>query len=220
MNGLAEMVNEKVMTTNILFGVLILQGPECADQNSKIQTELRKKLKELSPTFELINVCLDPHNMPWPRPLTDVLYYFAPRVVNPLFYTVGDELYEKFETHYDFALLKSGLKDETFRTQLNKEIIEKTEQMFEEEDNQELPPTSKMLRGLAKEMWNTAKAAGKGLPVLAPADIVEERFTICQTCPKLTEEDRCTECGCFMKTKTQLAQSSCPLGKWDKFNKE
>ena len=42
-----------------------------------------------------------------------------------------------------------------------------------------------------------------------------ERLKICEQCPNLTEEARCTECGCFMKKKVNLAASSCPIGKWD-----
>jgi hypothetical protein len=77
-----------------------------------------------------------------------------------------------------------------------------------------------MLRNFANDMWKTAKSVGKRLPVLVPAEVATERYTICEGCPNLTEEFRCTECGCFMKKKTHLAQSKCPLGKWTEFNKE
>lgn len=220
MYNLENLVKERIKTTNTLFGVLLLRGPDCVNENSQIQIELRKKIKELNITLPVINVCLDPNNMPWPYPLTNVLYWFAPRKEKHLFYTANDNIYKDLENHYKFALDSSGLTDENFVKQINEPIIKETEEMFEEEEKQELPPTSKMLRGLAKEMWNSAKAAGKGLPVLVPAEVATERYTICEGCPKFTEEFRCTECGCFMKKKTQLAQSSCPLGKWDKFNKE
>jgi len=64
-------------------------------------------------------------------------------------------------------------------------------------------------------MWASAKYAGKGLPVLVNSEVASERYSICEQCPHLTEEARCTECGCFMKKKVNLAASSCPIGKWE-----
>jgi hypothetical protein len=162
MYNLENLVKERIKTTNTLFGVLLLQGPDCVNENSQIQIELRKRIKELNITLPVINVCLDPNNMPWPYPLTNVLYWFAPRKEKHLFYTANDNIYKDLENHYKFALDSSGLTDENFVKQINEPIIKETEEMFEEEEKQELPPTSKMLRGLAKEMWNSAKAAGKG----------------------------------------------------------
>ena len=65
---------------------------------------------------------------------------------------------------------------------------------------------------------STTKYFGKGLPVLVSKDLVVERYSICEQCPHLTDEGRCTECGCFMKKKVNLAASSCPIGKWDSTN--
>jgi len=41
----------------------------------------------------------------------------------------------------------------------------------------------------------------------------ERRYNICQSCPK-RNHDRCGLCGCFIKTKTILLNSECPIGKW------
>lgn len=47
--------------------------------------------------------------------------------------------------------------------------------------------------------------------------IQEERFSICQQCPRLVKlTGQCRECGCIMKAKTQLPNASCPIGKWGK----
>jgi len=42
----------------------------------------------------------------------------------------------------------------------------------------------------------------------------DKRMQTCLGCPEWTG-NRCRECGCFMKTKTTLKSSECPLGKWD-----
>jgi len=41
----------------------------------------------------------------------------------------------------------------------------------------------------------------------------ERRMNICRQCPD-RNHDRCGLCGCFIKTKTILANSECPVGKW------
>jgi len=48
-----------------------------------------------------------------------------------------------------------------------------------------------------------------------------ERLEICKNCPyfiKLTSQ--CKKCGCFMKEKTKLPNSECPIGKWGRAVKE
>lgn len=41
----------------------------------------------------------------------------------------------------------------------------------------------------------------------------ERRYNICLKCPE-RNNDRCSLCGCFIKTKTILKNSECPIGKW------
>jgi hypothetical protein len=46
-------------------------------------------------------------------------------------------------------------------------------------------------------------------------NIAEQRFSICQSCPELIHiTNQCKKCGCFMRAKTKLINSQCPLGKW------
>ena len=41
------------------------------------------------------------------------------------------------------------------------------------------------------------------------------RFNICQDCDQLVPVvSMCKQCGCFMKIKTRIYDSSCPLQKW------
>ncbi len=48
-------------------------------------------------------------------------------------------------------------------------------------------------------------------------DETQARLDICKTCPSFNGS-RCRECGCFMKTKTNLRSSTCPLDKWPKLS--
>jgi len=40
-----------------------------------------------------------------------------------------------------------------------------------------------------------------------------DRWRICRSCPDL-KVGVCTHCGCIMKLKVKLEDSSCPIGKW------
>ena len=48
----------------------------------------------------------------------------------------------------------------------------------------------------------------------ADNDIIANRVNYCKNCPYITNNFRCTQCGCFMKLKTTLAHAKCPIGKW------
>jgi hypothetical protein len=46
-------------------------------------------------------------------------------------------------------------------------------------------------------------------------DVAKKRMSLCSDCPFLVKATTtCTKCGCFMKLKTRLEGSECPIGKW------
>lgn len=47
--------------------------------------------------------------------------------------------------------------------------------------------------------------------------VLKMRWDLCSGCEFLTDSNRCTRCGCFMKVKHKLSMASCPVGKWDKY---
>lgn len=49
----------------------------------------------------------------------------------------------------------------------------------------------------------------------SPEEIAAYRLSICQGCEFFSKTaSRCKKCGCFMKLKTTLQKSKCPVGKW------
>jgi len=52
---------------------------------------------------------------------------------------------------------------------------------------------------------------------LAPNELVSHRRSICSTCPFKTQwlfMDKCSKCGCHIKSKTKLITEACPIDKW------
>jgi hypothetical protein len=48
-----------------------------------------------------------------------------------------------------------------------------------------------------------------------PDEIAQSRLEICQGCEFFKKNgSRCKKCGCFMKLKTLIEKSKCPIGKW------
>ena len=46
-------------------------------------------------------------------------------------------------------------------------------------------------------------------------DVVEQRLAICRECEFFRPRvEQCKKCGCFMKLKTKLEHSHCPIHKW------
>ena len=51
--------------------------------------------------------------------------------------------------------------------------------------------------------------------LIADEEKINVRQDICRACDELVKPIwTCKQCGCFMKIKTRLDNSICPLGKW------
>jgi len=46
------------------------------------------------------------------------------------------------------------------------------------------------------------------------AENYEERISFCDACSEFRSDERCAQCGCFMKVKAKWAEKKCPLNKW------
>jgi hypothetical protein len=60
-------------------------------------------------------------------------------------------------------------------------------------------------------------ARDKFIPKLTKDQIVENRRTVCNSCPNMKKNlvaDYCGICKCIIKIKTKLDKAKCPEGKW------
>lgn len=68
------------------------------------------------------------------------------------------------------------------------------------------------------EMIKTVVVEASKIDVLHPViskEAIERRMEICKTCDKFEPiQERCKQCGCFMRVKTALRTTSCPLNFW------
>lgn len=198
-----------------IIAVVLADG--CESYKGMFLTDLEQKIKNQSIPVHLHIICYTEHAIKFPRPLTQAVYYFAPRKYEPLFFRHGARA-QAPEIDINIALkmvqgmsyIEAAYNDTTVREQ-----YEKTEEMVKTEDTSNFPSLFQQARNFAKEMWHSGKNAVQGLPVLVDADTAYSRFQTCQGCEFLKQDSfRCEKCGCFMKTKTQLASASCPIGKW------
>ena len=70
---------------------------------------------------------------------------------------------------------------------------------------------------LKHKMAEAADAAAALIPDLPLADDSDRaaRMEICKGCEHLFPlTNQCKQCGCFLYSKTYLASSTCPIGKW------
>lgn len=80
-------------------------------------------------------------------------------------------------------------------------------------DELKLPGMLDMAKNLIRDGTSIASNALKGNATLVDDVIREQRWSTCESCPRL-QNDRCLECGCFMKVKVAFVTSKCPLEKW------
>jgi hypothetical protein len=53
------------------------------------------------------------------------------------------------------------------------------------------------------------------ISIFAIKELQEKRYNICKTCDSFTALKTCSKCGCIMPLKVKLANSKCPLEKWE-----
>lgn len=107
---------------------------------------------------------------------------------------------------------------------LEEDCSENLSSIEKEEIDAKLPPTTEMVKGLAKDAMKTFRNIMKRKKVLVTEEVAQKRLNICMACDykHLTQKNRlrCTECGCFMDIKAHLAASKCPKDFWIKDKKE
>lgn len=78
---------------------------------------------------------------------------------------------------------------------------------------EELPSVMQMVKNLTTDGGRIISNALQGNKTLVDDDVRVNRWSICQSCPNL-KNDRCVQCGCFMKVKVAFNTSTCPINKW------
>ena len=214
-NTTPELVNLINNVNDIVIVVVLSDG--CENFTPQLIVDFENKLNTQSTRLHIHKICYVENALPFPRPATPTVYYFAPKNQVPLFYRIGPSIMgdvdRDIRTAVDMTKNKKSYIDAALDEPTKQQYI-KTEEMFKSEDVSKFPPLFQQMRNLGKEMWATGKNAVRGMPVIVDADTAFQRFSTCQSCEFLKDDSRCEKCGCFMKTKTQLASASCPINKW------
>lgn len=57
--------------------------------------------------------------------------------------------------------------------------------------------------------------------IVVPDGVQRERMEICRSCEHLRPViDQCAVCNCFMQVKSRLPGKRCPLGKWERWDRD
>tara|TARA_R110000744_G_scaffold198345_5_gene317595 strand:- start:2538 stop:2810 length:273 start_codon:yes stop_codon:yes gene_type:complete len=71
----------------------------------------------------------------------------------------------------------------------------------------------KQTRGFIRSLYLNIKSGFKHVT----HEEYEDRISICMGCPFVNyKEDRCNDCGCYIKIKARLKVEDCPQGYWRK----
>lgn len=197
--------------------VLIVSGEKERDQNTT-HTNLIQKIAEQPIQVKVLSFSVSENSIEFPKLLVPILYYFIPKNTSPVFFRTGTVLQTVVNDIQIVNKMTQGVSYEEARfTQEERESIAKVDLILEQEQEtiHTFPSAFQQARNLAKEMWKMGKRAAQGLPVLVSTEEGFKRLSICESCEYLDKSIyRCSQCGCFMKSKTQLASASCPLNKW------
>ena len=81
------------------------------------------------------------------------------------------------------------------------------------EGTKEMPSKKKMAKNIFKTAKDSISSALKGNGLKADADTIRKRKAICNDCSYFVNE-RCSQCGCYLRYKAFLEKEKCPAGKW------
>jgi hypothetical protein len=82
------------------------------------------------------------------------------------------------------------------------------------EDNN-TPPLKEMVFGLTDAIKDSIQNLVSRGVILAKEEVADKRMQLCLDCEFFIKDQcRCSKCGCFMKVKTRLDTSKCPVNKW------
>lgn len=197
--------------------VVLVLSDGCEKFKSQLVIDFEQKITEQPILVHYYTICYTEDGLPFPRPSTPTVYYFAPKNQTPLFYRIGGHIMtdpiRDIQIAKDMVLTNKSYMDAAMDEQTRQQYM-KTEEMLQKEDVSKFPPLFQQARNLGKEIWATGKNAVRGMPILVDADTAFNRFSTCQACEFFKNDSRCEKCGCFMKSKTQLASASCPINKW------
>jgi hypothetical protein len=195
---------------------ILVVADGCENEMGTVQKDVETQIINYSVVY--FSMCIPEEKMSFPRVATPTLYFFLPKNQTPVFWRTNN-IQATLQT--DIGILMKMNQGQTYEearfTESERKHIQEVDSFLQEEKSTitKFPSPFQQARNLAKEMWKTGKNAARGLPVLVTADLAFERFSTCEACPKFDKAStRCSECGCFMKTKTHLASASCPIGNW------
>jgi hypothetical protein len=198
--------------------VVVTIAADCKGFVGQYGESIKGEIDKLPPnTIGLVSLCFEEAETSFPVIQAPSLYYFLPQNQTPIFWRGQDALHRLQE---DLKVIQAmhtqGLSEHDARfTPEVKADIEKVDVMLATEDVSQFPSLFQQGRNLAAEMWKLGKKAATLQPVLASADVAFERLQTCSTCPEFeAESGRCKKCGCGMRLKTHILNSSCPLSKW------
>ena len=224
MNEQLQILRKNILEdTNGLPILVYFVAEGCHEHPSILVEQVSRLLDTHNLEVTFYTICLNENEMPFPRPMTKILYYFKPHDLNPIIHRVDTDVGDFFE--FDVNNVKRIIDgedpDTVFYTEEQFETNKQVEEMFEEEQKRsdKFPSKLNMIRSAAKQLYYSAKSAKRGLPVFVSSDVAQERFEICNDCDMFDKKTtRCKECGCFMKIKINLADVKCPIDKWDSTN--
>jgi hypothetical protein len=80
----------------------------------------------------------------------------------------------------------------------------------------EFPSFAEQARNIVNSSTKIAAQVVSGGDIMVSDDVRKMRILTCIHCDLFDEQSaRCTECGCFIETKSKFTTESCPLGKWE-----
>jgi hypothetical protein len=197
--------------------LVVVSAEGCEQFQGQLYTKIADTIAEHNLSdVQLYQICYVNIEKLFPRPATQVVYFFKPGDTTPCFarahYNVEKHLLDDIDIVRQMAS-GSSYEEAAFKDRVHE--FTKVQNMLDSEHDtmHVMPSTFQRVRNFAKELWIASKESLHGRPVLTDANTAYTRLQICESCP-FYKNNVCSRCGCVMSLKVHVTTSKCPEGKW------
>jgi formamidopyrimidine-DNA glycosylase len=99
---------------------------------------------------------------------------------------------------------------------MQRELKNNSKEVKKLSEEQQYPSVGEQAKNIVNLVQDAISDVLKGNQLFVTEEEQTRRMEICKACDQYSQEDeRCRKCGCFLKQKTSLTSSKCPLNKWN-----
>jgi len=103
MNGYVKEIQNVILEEEDKLILVLVLAEGCMRRETSLEVFLKEHVDQCEVPLRILRLCFDDNDMPFPRPMTETIYYFAPKNTTPLFLRTRHDATERFLQDVEIA---------------------------------------------------------------------------------------------------------------------